>query len=75
MGVREVWRFDGQMLRIYVRCEADRYDEATRSSVLPALTVQDLMCFLDQRSSSGETAIVHAFRHWVRQRFAGPALP
>jgi Uma2 family endonuclease len=70
IGVPEVWRFEGQTLHIYVRRQADQYEETTQSSALPLLTLQPLAGFLEMRGSCGETQIVRSFRTWVQQQLS-----
>jgi Uma2 family endonuclease len=68
LGIPEVWRYDGETLRLYVLHNGD-YVEAQQSTVLPQLSIDQLKSFLNQRSSLGETQLVRQFRTWVRETF------
>jgi len=66
-GVPEVWRFDGERLRMYVHREGDRYDEVEHSSVLSPLAAEQLNRFLAMHESRSETQILRSFRQWLRE--------
>ena len=67
LGVPEVWRFDGETLRIFVHREGDAYEETAQSSILPRLGADQINRFLGMRGSHSETQIVRSFRQWVRE--------
>ena len=66
VGVPEVWRYDGQRLRIYV-LTAERYVESDASLALPLLTSTRLSEALAQSKTLKRTALLRSFRTWVRQ--------
>jgi len=66
VGVPEVWRYDGQRLRIYV-LTAERYVESDASLALPLLTSTRLSEALAQSKTMKRTALLRSFRTWVRQ--------
>jgi Uma2 family endonuclease len=66
VGVPEVWRYDGQRLRISILM-AERYVEAETSLALPLLTGQRLSETLAQSKILKRTALLRSFRTWVRQ--------
>jgi Uma2 family endonuclease len=68
LGIPEVWRYDGEALRLYVLHDGD-YVEVQQSTVLPQLSSDHLRSFLNQRSSLGETQLMRQFRAWVRETF------
>jgi Uma2 family endonuclease len=70
LGVPEVWRFDGQTIRVH-RLRAGRYVESSRSRSFPGLPIAELARFAALRRSMGETRLLKAFRVWVRQRLGG----
>ena len=73
LGVREVWRYRRNALRIYQLRSDGQYLEVKRSAVLPMLSAADVLRFISMRGSLGETRIVRAFRAWVRERLERPA--
>lgn len=66
LGVAEIWRFDGQILRIYQLVDGE-YQAGDNSVVFPFLRSEDIMSFL-QQSQGGEMALIKAFRFWVREQ-------
>lgn len=68
LGVKEVWRFDGQDLLIYVLRNGD-YEVQEQSQVLPVLKKSDLLEFVNKRGQVGENTLLREFREWL-QNFA-----
>jgi Uma2 family endonuclease len=66
VGVPEVWRYDGQRLRISI-LTAERYVESETSLALPLLTSTRLSEALAQSKTLKRTALLRSFRTWVRQ--------
>jgi Uma2 family endonuclease len=66
MGVPELWRHDGESLRMYTLV-ANRYQLIESSLALSGLTSQKLNLFLDKRFETGETAIIREFRQSLIQ--------
>ncbi len=70
LGVPEVWRFNGERLRI-LRLQAGSYVEVERSRFFPQVPLQELVDYLRQRlDTTEETKLIMEFRSWVRQRIA-----
>jgi len=67
VGVPEVWRYDGQRLRISI-LTAERYVESETSLALPLLTAPWLSETLAQSKTMKRTALLRSFRIWVRQQ-------
>lgn len=65
LGVREVWQFDGKMVRFFRRNRMGNYREISTSKVLPFLPASDINRFIEMLRESGETATVLAFRDWL----------
>jgi Uma2 family endonuclease len=70
LEIPEVWRFDGEALRIHVLGPDGLYLESPTSGCLPFLPVQELLPFLELDSEFDETTRIHQFVDWVRQRFS-----
>jgi Uma2 family endonuclease len=64
LGVQEIWRYDGQDLKIYVLAEGE-YQQQEQSTVLPILSRSDILLFLNKRSTLGENALIREFRQWL----------
>jgi Uma2 family endonuclease len=67
LGVQEIWRYDGQDLKIYVLVEGE-YQQQEQSAVLPVLSRSDVLLFLNKRSTLGENALIREFRQWLHQQ-------
>lgn len=67
IGVPEVWRFDGQQLRIY-GLGNDGYSEREQSQVFPMIPVHEIAGFLRQVTEVDYLTLVKMFRQWVRQQ-------
>lgn len=68
LAVPEVWRYDGESLRLYALHDHD-YIEVQQSRALPQLPIDKLADLLSQRSSFGETQLIRQFRTWVHEMF------
>jgi Uma2 family endonuclease len=64
LGVREVWRFDGERLSVHVLA-AGGYGESQVSRALPWLDLEGLAAFLRRAGEVDETAWIRSFREWV----------
>jgi Uma2 family endonuclease len=72
VGVPEVWRHDGETVRV-LRLENNEYVPASASVVVPQAPLDVMVQFLAQRDQLGETGVVRAFRAWVRANLSGSA--
>lgn len=70
LRVAEVWRHDGEALHVLLLGADGQYSESAHSHALPFLAAADLNQFLGQRDTLSNTALVRAFRQWVRDRVA-----
>jgi Uma2 family endonuclease len=67
IGVPEIWRWQNQVMRFYVRGEHGRYEEADRSRAFPFLIPDELNRALGQIGQVDENGIVRAFLAGVRK--------
>jgi Uma2 family endonuclease len=65
LGVPELWRYDGEILKFYQLVEA-QYTERKFSVAFPLVSVNDINRFIEQRKAMGEIALLKSFRTWVR---------
>jgi Uma2 family endonuclease len=70
LGIREIWRYDGQRVHIYTLA-TESYVETETSRILPLLTGAVLSGFLHQSTTLRRTALLRAFRAWVREQRSG----
>jgi Uma2 family endonuclease len=66
LGVPEVWRYDGQTLRVEQLQPDGTYAAQTHSRAFPFLPLAEIPRFLDQRDATDETTWIRSFRQWVR---------
>lgn len=74
LGIPEIWRFNGQTVRVYHRQANGQYVESNRSLHFPFLIVQELAAFLQKRTQVDEVRLVQLFRDWVRDRLGETSL-
>ena len=67
MGIPEIWRYDGQSLRIFSWRDGE-YVETDESKVLPSFPVSRITEILNQRSTSSENELIRGFREWLRDQ-------
>jgi len=70
--VPEVWRFDGEQLRVYGLAADGRYLESAQSLHFPFLPLAEVQAFLLRRNTMDETSLIKAFRQWVRSLIPNP---
>jgi Uma2 family endonuclease len=69
-GIRvpEVWRFDGQNLRIHQLGPDGQYAAVERSSYFSFVSGDDIVRFLQLRTQMDENGVVRLFREWVQEQ-------
>ncbi len=68
LGIRELWRYDGQILRIYELVDG-QYQSREASICFPNFPVAKAEEILQQVGEVRETTLMRGFRQWVRERF------
>ncbi len=66
LGIRELWRYDGQILRIYELIDG-QYQSREGSTCFPNFPVAKVEEVLQQVAKVRETTLMRAFRRWVRE--------
>jgi Uma2 family endonuclease len=64
-GVKEIWRFDGEEVKIY-QLVSGKYEEVSHSLSFPILTAKVLTEFVGRTKTEGQTAILRDFRTWIK---------
>lgn len=67
MGVPELWRYDGQQLKIY-ELENGQYQEVETSPTFPSIPKERLYEFLNECAQQGETQAKRNLRVWLREQ-------
>jgi Uma2 family endonuclease len=66
LGIPEVWRYDGQSLKMYCLDNRD-YQLCQFSIAFPFLSPADVERFLVLKQTTKENALIRQFRNWVRE--------
>ena len=70
LGFPEIWRFDGETLRVE-RLRPDRtYETINFSPALPFLPLEEIEGWLEKGRNISQTTWIRAFREWVRTEIA-----
>jgi Uma2 family endonuclease len=67
LGVPELWRYNGRLLKFYQLIEG-QYVECEFSSAFPLVSVAEMSRFIEQRKTIGEIALLKSFRGWVKEK-------
>ena len=70
LRVPEVWRSDGERVRVNILGEDGQYHESERSLAFPFLPIAELERFLKLAGTISETQLLRTFRVWVRDQAA-----
>jgi Uma2 family endonuclease len=66
LGVPEIWRFDGQTLKVFELQPGKTYAERDSSPGFPTLPLGEVVRFLRLIEAMDETSWLRMFRDWVR---------
>ena len=66
LGIREVWRYDGNALRIG-KLVGEGYVASETSDALPLVTATVLSQFLERSRAATRPELVKSFRQWIRE--------
>ncbi|MDZ8085965.1 MAG: Uma2 family endonuclease [Nostoc sp. DedQUE12b] len=69
LGVAELWRYDGEVLKFY-QLVASEYIEIKSSIAFPLISVSDMNRFIQQSKTIDEIDLVQSFSVWVRGKIA-----
>jgi Uma2 family endonuclease len=70
LGVKELWRFGDDQIRVFKLDARGRYREQKQSLHLPGLPVPELIRFVRLGDETDDTTMALAFRQWIREVFA-----
>jgi hypothetical protein len=66
LGVREVWRCDGERLAVHLLADDGADQQQPQSEALPGLDLREIEATLEQRNDVDETTLVRSFRERIR---------
>lgn len=67
LGVAELWRYNGRVLKFYQLANG-QYVECEFSISFPIVSVSEMSGFIEQSKTLGEIALLKLFRAWVRDK-------
>lgn len=67
IGVPEFWRFNGNILQVYV-LKNGKYSEELASPTFGVIPVKEITRFIQQTKTDGQLATIRSFRKWVQKR-------
>lgn len=67
LGVAELWRYNGRVLKFYQLVEG-QYVECEFSIAFPIVSVNEIMAFIEQSKTIGEIALLKLFRAWAKNK-------
>jgi Uma2 family endonuclease len=70
LGIRELWRYDGESLSVWRLETGNRYERSARSLSFPFLPLEEVSRFMAARNQTDETTWIRSFRAWVREHVA-----
>ncbi|WP_337174747.1 Uma2 family endonuclease [Paludisphaera sp.] len=71
LKIPEVWRFDGEALRV-LRLDGDAYRPVAASVVLPSAPIAEMTRFLMRYNMGDDTAWTREFRDWLLKTIPAP---
>ncbi len=66
LRIPEIWRFDGEKLRVCVLGGNGKYKEKEQSRAFPFLPLKEMERFLTDTEAENHTALMRTFHEWVR---------
>jgi Uma2 family endonuclease len=66
LKVPEVWRFDGETLKVLVLGANGKYKERVKSVAFPSLPMDDFLRFVKKLDSADELILMREFTDWLR---------
>lgn len=66
LGVREVWVYDGEQLRVLALKPDKSYEVRESSAVFPTLPMPEFTAWIEKAYEIDETPWIRSFREWVR---------
>jgi Uma2 family endonuclease len=70
LGIPEVWRYDGESIRVLLLDAEGTYQASSESKALPMVPVAELARFLERRHTTDELDLFSEFLGWAREQQA-----
>jgi Uma2 family endonuclease len=66
LKVPEIWRYDGETMKVMVLGPAGKYKEKAKSPTFPLLPLAEFAGFVGKLGSADEVQLIQEFTHWLR---------
>jgi Uma2 family endonuclease len=70
LRVPEIWRFDGQSLKVHRLQANGTYQQESGSQIFRGIPLDEMVSFLNMAESSDLLTVIRLFRQWVRKMAA-----
>ena len=70
LEVPEVWRYDGETLKVLILGPNGKYKEKSRSLAFPSLSLAKFAGFVAKLGSTDEVSLIRDFTEWLRTNVA-----
>lgn len=70
LGVLEVWRYDGKILKIY-KLQNQQYVQTSESLAFTGVAIAEIDRFLQQAMDTDYLDLVRSFRQWIKNQIQG----
>ncbi len=67
LGVPELWRFDGRLMKVLLRQPDGSYRESARGTAFPDVPMDEVARFVAMEGIRDENEWARVFRNWVRE--------
>ncbi len=67
LGVREVWRHDGERLQVLLLADSGQYEPVEQSAAFAMLPLAEAERVVARREEVDETTLLRDFQRWVRE--------
>lgn len=75
LKIPEVWRFDGQVLTVYLLNSAGEYEVSVTSPTFPSISIAELGRWIARARTIDDTTMDRKFRAWVRKQLVKQGKP
>jgi Uma2 family endonuclease len=70
LRVPEVWRYDGETLRVELLQPDGTWQSSENSPTFPGISLEDVLPFLEPPEGTGSLELSKTFRAWVREQLS-----
>ena len=72
LGIPEIWRFNGENIRVLTLRPDGKYQESESSPTFPRIPLAAAVKFLDPNANQGNVSVIRSFRTWLQTQLQKP---